>query len=222
MTELPVNEVFETFQGEAYFTGTPAIFIRLQGCDVGCPWCDTKHTWPVNAHDQRPLAMIMDKTQDSQTYALIAASELAAMVTNQFTSRHVVLTGGEPCRFNLVHLCEELALRQRQVQVETSGTEPVRVSESTWVTVSPKIGMPGGLGVRDDALERANEIKMPVGKPADVVQLEVLLAGIAKPPSFIWLQPLSRSVKATELCLAAARERGWRVSLQTHKFVGAR
>ena len=44
---LRINEVFPTIQGEATYTGTPATFIRLQGCPVGCSWCDTKHTWPI-------------------------------------------------------------------------------------------------------------------------------------------------------------------------------
>ncbi|MGY8878270.1 MAG: 7-carboxy-7-deazaguanine synthase QueE, partial [Pseudoalteromonas sp.] len=43
-----INEVFETIQGEASFTGTPSIFLRLQGCPVGCSWCDTKQTWDVD------------------------------------------------------------------------------------------------------------------------------------------------------------------------------
>ena len=42
---LKINEIFDTIQGEAFYTGTPATFIRLQGCPVGCHWCDTKHTW---------------------------------------------------------------------------------------------------------------------------------------------------------------------------------
>ncbi|VTR58202.1 7-carboxy-7-deazaguanine synthase [Serratia fonticola] len=40
--QYPINEMFQTLQGEGYFTGVPAIFIRLQGCPVGCSWCDTK------------------------------------------------------------------------------------------------------------------------------------------------------------------------------------
>ncbi len=43
--QYPINEMFQTLQGEGYFTGVPAIFIRLQGCPVGCARCDTKHTW---------------------------------------------------------------------------------------------------------------------------------------------------------------------------------
>ena len=44
----PVNEIFQSIQGEATFTGTPSIFVRLQGCPVGCAWCDTKHTWEID------------------------------------------------------------------------------------------------------------------------------------------------------------------------------
>ena len=49
---IRVNEIFFTIQGEAAFTGTPAIFVRLQGCAVGCGWCDTKHTWSTNEKEE--------------------------------------------------------------------------------------------------------------------------------------------------------------------------
>ena len=42
---LPVMEQFYTLQGEGTWTGTPAYFIRLAGCDVGCHWCDVKESW---------------------------------------------------------------------------------------------------------------------------------------------------------------------------------
>ena len=45
---LPINEVYWTIQGEGVHTGVPALFVRMQGCAVGCPWCDTKHTWKFN------------------------------------------------------------------------------------------------------------------------------------------------------------------------------
>ena len=50
-----INEIFETIQGEGHFTGIPSIFIRLQGCPVGCSWCDTKHSWFVNEENRIPL-----------------------------------------------------------------------------------------------------------------------------------------------------------------------
>ncbi len=55
-----VNEIFETIQGEATYTGTPAVFVRLQGCPVGCPWCDTKHTWDVELDKEiQPTIMFL-------------------------------------------------------------------------------------------------------------------------------------------------------------------
>ena len=50
--QYPVNEIFQSIQGEGYFTGVPAIFVRLQGCPVGCAWCDTQHTWELAADKQ--------------------------------------------------------------------------------------------------------------------------------------------------------------------------
>lgn len=217
----PVNEIFETVQGEAHFTGTPAVFVRLQGCDVGCPWCDTKHTWPVNPTEEVPIAAMMAKDRDGQTWADMSAEQIAEAVS-EFRARHVVITGGEPCNYELSPLCAALLAAGRTVQIETSGTRTVNASGSVWVTVSPKIGMPGGFKVRADAIERADEIKFPVGKPTDVDTLKGLLREHRWRPSLVWLQPLSRSEKATKLAIEAATENGWRVSIQTHHLIGVR
>jgi 7-carboxy-7-deazaguanine synthase len=106
------------------------------------------------------------------------------------------------------------------VQVETSGTEEILIDDRAWVTCSPKIGMPGGRHFRADAWERANEIKMPVGKQSDVDLLKRLIEHYG--PALVWLQPLSMSEKATKLCMEAARDNRWRISVQTHKFIGVR
>jgi len=111
----------------------------------------------------------------------------------------------------------------RSVQIETSGTFPIRTHPDTWVTVSPKLDMPGGLAVRDDALTRANEIKMPIGKTTDVLALTTLLnRGTISPGTRIYLQPLSLSRKATDICVANAIANGWKVSLQIHAMAGWR
>lgn len=225
MTEqLAVNEVFDTMQGEAMHTGTPATFVRLQGCAVGCPWCDTKHTWDTDpAHAVSTEAMLA-KQADAPTYALLDVDDLVDLVAAR-TPKAVVITGGEPCASDLVRLTTGLFAKKRLVQVETSGTQPVRVARSAWVTLSPKVGMPGGFKVLPEAVRRADEIKWPVGKPADVDALRGFLrehksaAGYDQP---VWLQPLSRSPKATELCIAAATEHGWRVSVQVHALLGVR
>jgi 7-carboxy-7-deazaguanine synthase len=81
--------------------------------------------------------------------------------------------------------------------------------------------MPGHKIVRADAVERANEIKMPIGKPADVDKL-LYFIDTFKPEAPIWVQPISTSERATELCIKAATKHGWRVSVQAHKFLGVR
>lgn len=221
--DLPVNEIFQTVQGEATFTGTPAIFIRLQGCPVGCPWCDTKHTWLVSVDRKTSREEMMAKQGDADTFAFMGEEELLE-VCQSFTARHVVITGGEPCLYDLRPLTTMLFRAGYSVQIETSGTHDVRADGCTFVTVSPKIGMPGKLPVLRDALLRANEIKMPVGKMHDVIMLDELLGetfGGSNVP-VVYLQPLSQSAKATALCVDQATINGWRVSIQTHKYLGVR
>lgn len=226
---LPVNEIFESVQGEASFTGAPAVFIRLQGCPVGCPWCDTKHTWVVDPAHEVPAAKMAEKVGDASTFARLGAVGLAKHILATTRARHVVITGGEPAIYNLRALSTLLIEGGRTVQLETSGTSEIRIDPRAFVTVSPKIGMPGGLKVRDDALLLADEIKMPVGKPADVERLHAVVDRLMamKDPRLdpipkVWLQPLSQSPKATALCVAAATANGWRISLQTHKYLGVR
>jgi 7-carboxy-7-deazaguanine synthase len=82
--------------------------------------------------------------------------------------------------------------------------------------------MPGGLTVLERAYQRANEVKFPLGKESDLVKIaeDVMTKMPAGKP--FWVQPLSQSPKATNLCIQAATEHNWRVSIQTHKFIGVR
>lgn len=217
---LPVNEIFESIQGEATFTGTPSLFIRLQGCPVGCGWCDTKHTWEVELGKDVKIAAMMAKTEDAPSFAYMTTQDLLKVI-NDHQSMHVVLTGGEPCLYDLWMLTHNIIATGRTVQVETSGTSPVRVCAETFVTVSPKLDMAGGKEVLMEALQRADEIKFPVGKQADVDKLlDRIVPFVEDTP--IWLQPLSQNRSATALCVKAATENGWNVSIQTHKFIGVR
>ena len=220
---LLVNEIFESIQGEASFAGAPSVFVRLQGCCVGCPWCDTKHTWATRPEDETSLGAVLDKSGDAGGYAAVDVDDLTDLLVSRFRARHVVITGGEPALYDLTRLSSSLLALGRSVQLETSGTEALRIDAGAWVTVSPKISMPGGREVRGDVLARADEIKMPVGKPADIDELVALLArhGVT-PATPIWLQPLSMSSKATALCMEAVIARQWRLSVQVHKFLGAR
>jgi 7-carboxy-7-deazaguanine synthase len=188
---------------------------------VGCPWCDTKHTWELN--EASALRDVLDKHGSDERFAWVTVDDVVDLVDGRRT-KHVVITGGEPCQYDLRELTLALISKGHTVQIETSGTEPVRAAHAVFVTVSPKIDMPGGRAVVDQALERGDEIKMVIGKPADIVKLDELLKRRhrAWTPRDIWLQPVSESEKATELCREIAAERGWRVSLQMHKQAGVR
>lgn len=218
----PVNEIFETIQGEATYTGTPAIFVRLQGCPVGCGWCDTKHTWEVEAQFKvEPIRMLLKK-DDTNHYSEMTIEHILAAI-RKFKSKHVVLTGGEPCLYDLNPLTDFLYSNGYRVQIETSGTHEINCNEHSFVTVSPKVDMAGGYKVLQSAISRADEIKYPIGKASDIDKLITLLHELPpKPNTSVWLQPLSQSKKATGICVESAIKCGWKVSIQTHKYMGVR
>ena len=218
---FPINEIFESVQGEATWTGTPSLFIRFQGCPVGCGWCDTKHTWDVTAGKDISTDVMLAKVADCDTYANMSTDNLMRVI-EQHKARHIVLTGGEPCVYDIWMLCSRIVASGRSVQIETSGTFDIKVPSYAFVTVSPKLDMAGGLHVLPNALARADEVKYPVGKQADVEKLQERIIPHLKPSQPVWLQPLSQNKSATALCVKAATENGWRVSLQTHTFIGVR
>lgn len=218
--KYPINEIFHTIQGEAKYTGTPSIFIRMQGCPVGCGWCDTKHTWEMTGEVEYQKEMILAKDADTDTHAWLDTSDVTAYI-KRYRSKHVVITGGEPAMHDLTELTSVLINDGYTVQIETSGTYEILVHPSVWVTVSPKFNMPGGRVVKESSLRRANEIKMPVGKKSDLDLIEQNVKPITN--QTIWLQPLSQSDKATQLCISACQNNGcYKLSLQTHKYMNVR
>ena len=175
---------------------------------------------PVSATEMK------SKQSDSDRYADMKDDELASEVIGR-TPRHVVITGGEPCAYDLSTLTGLLIGAGKTVQIETSGTHQISCHEKTWVTVSPKFSMPGGLAIDWRSMRRANEIKMPVGKQPDVdkvleVQKLMIDCGHWTNRFPIWLQPLSQSPKATALCVDAATRHGFKISIQVHKYMGLR
>ncbi|MCT6519204.1 MULTISPECIES: 7-carboxy-7-deazaguanine synthase QueE [Enterobacterales] len=219
--QYPINEVFQTLQGEGVFTGVPALFIRLQGCPVGCSWCDTKHTWEKEDEKKVPLGDIPIKTQESDAWGEASVAEILSLFQQQgYSAKHVVITGGEPCLYDLYPLTEGLEQAGFTCQIETSGTHDILCSEKTWVTLSPKVGMKGGFIVLPSAINRANEIKHPVGREKDIEALDTLLTlRTEHPEPVVALQPISCKKSATTLCIKTCIERNWRFSMQTHKYL---
>ena len=217
----PINEIFQTIQGEGVFTGLPAIFVRLQGCPVGCPWCDTRHTWVVDPNHEVAAGQVVNRSNQSASWASMTSADLLLSISRLgYQARHIVLTGGEPCLYDLRELSRALLEQGFRVQIETSGTHEILADNSCWVTVSPKVGMKGGYVVQDSALARANEIKHPVATERHIEELDALLATASlRPDVVIALQPISQKPRATELAMATCIARNWRLSIQTHKYL---
>jgi len=109
-----INEIFESLQGEGFYSGYPVTFIRFAGCNQSCFFCDTDHTCRIELIDNEIIEKI-----------------------KEFKNNIIVLTGGEPglqVDFELVELFKKNGLK---VHIETNGT--IKLPENIdWVTVSPK------------------------------------------------------------------------------------
>jgi 7-carboxy-7-deazaguanine synthase len=216
-----VNEVFDSLQGEGAHTGRPCTFLRLQGCPVGCPWCDTKYTWSNGLPASWDNIVAKTAKTPDERCATLFVDELVRHMRER-APRHVVISGGEPAIYDLLPLTDGLLHAGKTCQVETSGTHKLSIHANAWVTCSPKVNMPGGYAVREDVLQRADEIKMPVGKGRDVELLRMHVLPHIRPGIPIYLQPLSCSSRATAVCIEQATRNGWMVSLQTHQLAGLR
>ena len=216
-----IATVYPCLQGEGVKTGIPMILLRLQGCAVGCPWCDTKNTWERD--EQFRVATLAEACADSQSpsWCMANTHQIASYIYDLAQGeRWVLVTGGEPAAQDLGQLFWALGQSGYYVQVETSGTELLR-EKPDWLTVSPKIGMPGGKPTLYETINAADEIKFVVSSPASITTLQELLGKAKlKPTAQVCVQPVSQSQKATDICLDACRKYGWRLSLQAHKFVG--
>lgn len=107
---LDVHSIFYTIQGEGPFQGHRAVFLRLAGCNLQCPLCDTEYT---EGRKSLPVDEIVNQIGDAIPHNV----EHFPML--------VVITGGEPFRQHLTELVRKLLVVGYYVQIETNGTLPV-------------------------------------------------------------------------------------------------
>jgi organic radical activating enzyme len=194
----PVVEMFHSLQGEGTWTGVNAFFIRLGGCNVHCPWCDTKKSW------------------NAQRYPRFESEHLAAAAKAK-NPAVVIITGGEPLMHDLEPLTRAIHDMKMQVHLETSGAYHFS-GKFDWVTFSPKQFKPPHSSIYD----RADELKVVIVNNFDLKWAEQQ-AALVSPQTIKYLQPEWNTPQSQELIFNYILEHPeWRMSLQTHKFIHIR
>ena len=195
---LPLMEAFYSLQGEGFYKGTAAYFIRLGGCDVGCHWCDVKESWAAEAHPLVPIdTIVTDALAHSKT---------------------MIITGGEPLMWNLDLLTEKLRAAGARTHIETSGAHPLS-GTFDWICLSPKkIKRPVG-----DVLQKANELKMVIYNNNDFLFAEEMAAQVS-PDCLLYLQPewSKRALAMPKIIDYVMAHPQWKASLQMHKYLDIR
>ena len=206
-----INEIFYSLQGEGHHEGYPSVFIRFSGCNLSCPFCDTKHDKGIFMDDD----------------AIIHAVKL-------YKADWIVLTGGEPALSidaDFIHLLRRAT--GKRIAIETNGTVPLP-DGIDWITCSPKTGIcrPGGLKPGEEpsnpdfanvVIPYANEIKVvDVGQDLDPY-FSLKCKG---EDTIMYLQPCyvpdeeefaKNRLRTVRRVLADPR---WTLSVQLHRFLG--
>ncbi|WP_372746595.1 7-carboxy-7-deazaguanine synthase QueE [Lutibacter sp.] len=192
---LPLMEEFYTIQGEGFYTGKAAYFIRIGGCDVGCHWCDVKESWNAKLHPPTNTDIIVEN-----------ATNLA---------NTVVITGGEPLMWNLDYLTQSLQNNNLKTHIETSGAYPLS-GKWDWICLSPKKTK---LPLKPIYLE-ANELKMIIFNKNDFKFAEEQASKVNEKCE-LFLQPeWSNREKMIPLIVDyVMKNPKWKISLQTHKYL---
>lgn len=222
--DLQVHSVFYTIQGEGPFAGHPAVFVRLAGCNLQCPQCDTEYTlgrWTDTVESLTDLIHIKHKPPGL-----------------------VVITGGEPFRQNITPLCTALTRLGYFVQIETNGTLPPPTlsfnelcnlntfeQKGVYVVCSPKAGR---VNMHLAPLVAAYKYVVADGEldPSDGLPVRVLDHSVgnrvARPHSKfagpIYLQPADlkddvRNQWNLQACIRSCMEHGYTLQLQIHKLI---
>jgi 7-carboxy-7-deazaguanine synthase len=196
MTDLPIMEHFYTIQGEGFYQGSAAYFIRLSGCDVGCVWCDVKESWDATKHQLHSINTLCD-------------------IIKNTNAKIVVVTGGEPLMHNLNELTSALQAQGLQTNIETSGSSPLS-GHWDWICLSPKkfkAPLP-------ECIEAANELKIIIYNKSDFAWAEDYAAKV-NPNCKLYLQPeWSKAAEMTPKIVEYIKQNPkWELSLQLHKYI---
>lgn len=139
-----VNEIFWSIQGEGVRIGSPSIFLRLTGCTLQCPYCDSRQAWEKGT--RMTVHQILARTDDLKA---------------SYSDSQVVITGGEPLEQDLGELVTGLKKKNHFVAIETNGIYFQDLTVDWW-TLSPKDV--GEFYVARDLERKISEVKLIVNR----------------------------------------------------------
>ncbi len=220
---LPIVQRFHSLQGEGAHFGKSAFFIRIGGCNVGCPWCDTKESWSHTAHEN---INVLDLAEEAK----LAQSQGAALL---------ILTGGEPLHHNLDELCNAIKEKTSSntnhtmpIHLETSGVDEISGSID-WITLSPKRHSKP----KKNLLRACDELKVVIQQKEDLLFAEEMAKQSTHEKQIVnetkstqnkksinphlFLQPGWENETGKQLAIEYIKTHPeWRLSLQAHKWLG--
>jgi 7-carboxy-7-deazaguanine synthase len=208
--EYRLTEAFRSIQGEGPSAGTPAVFLRLQGCDIGCGWCDTRYSWAPTGGD------------------VVSSESLWERLAALGPAPLLVVTGGEPLQHvEIAALLSQAVSRWPRVEVETSGIAPPPLRHDRLAyNVSPKLPRATERWeetwrhVRAWLAEPRATFKLVVGGPPDPDDACRLIAEHALPAERVMLMPeglTDEDVRRhADALVPLCTRHGWRLSPRLH------
>ncbi len=251
VAEVLVAEVFSSVQGEGFLAGARQIFVRLRGCDLDCPYCDT----PASREADGPcLAEITPGGASEELASPLTAAQTAGLVrrlvdaAGEGAHHSIAVTGGEPLLHaefvaELAHQLRELNL---PIMLETNGQRPddlrralaavdiVSADFKLDSTMDRPVDAEARIAFLRLAQQRRLFVKMVITDAVSVAEIADAARQIASvdPACPVFLQPVTptragisppEAARMLELADTASRHlRYVRVMPQMHRMMGVR
>ena len=196
LQKYPIVEIFHSVQGEGFHTGIPHVFIRFGNCNLRCEWCDT----------------------DFMTFEDMDIDSIIEEVLSYECDR-VIFTGGEPAMQDLSVIGKRLKEHGISISIETNGTIPVDPIID-WICVSPKDQLYPNVSIKQ---RTGDELKV-VYCGQDLALYDELKKGFTHlyiQPCYVEDESVEANGKSFQIVERLVKDSpGWRLSLQTHKWMG--
>ncbi|CAC9644559.1 7-carboxy-7-deazaguanine synthase (EC 4.3.99.3) [uncultured Gammaproteobacteria bacterium] len=203
-TELNINEIFYSLQGEAREVGLPTVFVRLTGCPLRCSYCDTEYAFKGNN---------------------LLSIDVILTEIKKYNTKFVCITGGEPlAQINCHILLDRLVKENYQVSLETSGSIDI-ADINPGVSIVMDVKTPSSnesdknLYTNIEKLELKDQLKFVIGSKADF-DWSVALLSKHPTPAEVLFSPVFEAVKPMQLAQwILDGQLNVRLQVQLHKLL---